>query len=67
MPRDNQLEGMKCPNCGNTDVFEIRAEAFLVAHADGVGDYSVITRNGDNPCTCPKCYFSGKVSEFRKD
>lgn len=63
---ENVLAGMRCPDCGNTDNFDVTVTATAKTTDDGSvvedGDHEW---DDDSACVCPACDKTGVVSDFK--
>lgn len=58
------IEGMRCPQCGNYEEFQIRASCSVMVGKDGTYDEQDMEWNKDSICFCPRCDYNGTVLEF---
>lgn len=66
MSNDNCLAGMRCPECGSYEPFDIRAEVTVTMFDEGSdGDYGY-EWNEESLCFCKKCDHGGWVADFRE-
>lgn len=64
MPNDNALEGITCPNCGQTTDFQITATATFDVTDEGTGDYQSVEWDDNSPIHCGKCGHMGLIKDF---
>ena len=66
-----QLDDLKCPNCGQTEAFHIAATVWGRYTANGFDQDAEDLPNGDSDwdqyaaCICPECHKSGLVEDFQ--
>jgi len=66
-----QLDDMKCPNCGQTEAFHIAATVWGNFTADGFDPdaWGLPDHNNDwteyDACICPQCKKTGIVQDFQ--
>ena len=65
MANENCLEDIKCPACGNEDVFYIQSTAVMYVTDDGAECRSDIEWDDDSHTQCAKCECSGKLADFK--
>jgi len=59
------LEGYKCPECGNTESFEIIADVLIRLDDAGIADYiSGTDWDNNSNFTCTWCHASGIGEDF---
>lgn len=70
-PRENCLEDIACPKCGQRDEFVVQALLHVGLRDEGTDAYSDSTKHyGDTDwgpnsfCRCPDCDYEGKVRNF---
>jgi hypothetical protein len=61
----NCLEGVKCPKCGQEDLFKIAANVIVEVSDDGTEDH-VGDHEWDEQafCQCCECHHAGKLADF---
>lgn len=60
----NCLKGVRCPQCGNQEVFWITATCKAKVTDTGVIDSTAYEWNDDALCRCPLCETTGILSDF---
>lgn len=57
---------MKCPNCSNTDAFNVECTAMVrVSGKDNdIGENGCLSYNDNSFCECAECGHIGVVGEF---
>lgn len=66
-PNENCLEGMRCPNCGWTQSFDVEASCAVTVKDDGTDDARDFEWDDNNWCVCCNCGFNSVVAGFKKD
>ena len=61
----NCLEGMKCPECGSLEPFDIRVTVTMEVSDLGTDDYNDVEWENGSQCCCRMCGFDGVVSDFK--
>lgn len=63
----NCLEGIRCPECGFEDRFEIEGTSLFTVVDDGTDDHTGVDWTGES-CACgnPDCGYSASLAEFEK-
>jgi len=61
----NCLEGIRCPECGQTDRFEIVGTAVFDVTDDGTDNFHNVEWDNESSTCCPDCGHRGKLDEFR--
>ena len=61
----NSLKGMRCPQCGALEPFDIYGPCSVTVRDDGTETVQYFEWNDDNACTCPACEFDGLVQDFK--
>lgn len=64
-PNENVLEGIACPNCGNTGFFHITVTTEVKFSDNGAEDNGDLEFEDSSPCRCDECNHSGTVQDFR--
>ena len=64
MANENCLEGMKCPKCGNEDVFRISCEVVCKVTDEGAEGFGDTYWDDESWCYCSHCEKEGKVKDF---
>lgn len=62
---ENCLEGLKCPNCGNEEPFNIVSVATFKVYDDGTDEFGDVAWDDSSFCECPGCGKHGCLGEFR--
>ena len=62
----NCLRGIRCPKCGQDDVFRIQGTAVFTVVDDGTDEFENVEWDEDAPTTCPKCGYDGLMEEFQE-
>lgn len=65
MTNENCLEGIRCPKCGNDDVFHIVCTTYAVVKDDGAEAYGDLEWNDESRTTCAECHLTAPLKEFR--
>jgi hypothetical protein len=65
MTNSNCLEGIRCPACGNNEVFHISTRSLATVTDEGVDDATDHEWDDDSYTRCPECDEDGELSEFR--
>ena len=60
----NVLEGMKCPQCGSLEAFNIECTTEVTMRDEGCEDYGDCTWQPASRCVCNACSFLGTVADF---
>lgn len=63
-PNTNCLEGFACPECGQTEHFDITSEVIAHVHDSGVEDTDGPCWSAVSGCVCPDCGHDGMVKDF---
>lgn len=64
----NCLEGMRCPDCGQNDSFNIVGTAEFDVSDDGTGsDFTDVEWHDDSKASCPDCGWHGTVGSLRRE
>lgn len=61
------IEGMKCPSCGQAEVFCIYAKALFRVKHDGTDEFQNVEWDKRSFAECPNCNWRGKVKDLYKD
>jgi hypothetical protein len=61
----NCLEGMRCPQCGALEPFDIYGPCSVTVRDDGTETVQYVEWNDDYACSCPACEFDGLVQDFK--
>jgi len=65
MTNENCLEGIKCPACGNEDVFRIGVTTTAIVTDDGAEvEHGEMEWDKDSHAECANCLERGKLSHF---
>lgn len=61
------MAAIKCPKCGSTDKFYIRAWSNVEVDGDTgyVEDHDGFEWDGTSLCTCDNCYHEGYYQDFK--
>lgn len=62
----NCLQGMKCPECGSLEPFDIVATTVVSMWDEGSEDAKGFEWGDTNYCTCTSCEHHALVSEFQQ-
>jgi hypothetical protein len=65
MTNTNCLEGIKCPACGNEELFRIAATSMFTVTDDGTDDYADVQWDDDSYAECAECLRHGAVKDFK--
>ena len=65
----NCLEGIRCPECGQDEVFDIVVSTTVRVTDEGfdLAEYSSTEWDEYSSITCPDCEKSGEVADFSDD
>jgi hypothetical protein len=63
---DNCLAGMRCPQCGAQEPFEIGVLCTAKVFDDGTEETHDMEWDDTNACSCPACGFHGTVRDFKR-
>ena len=61
----NYLKGLACPKCGHRSPLDITITTTLKANDSGDNKPCDKTWGESSPCTCPECFFSGSIRDFK--
>lgn len=64
---ENCLEGIRCPECGNTDEFYIYGSATFLVVDDGVEDTVNPEWDNDSPTQCTQCKHTDDLYFFMEE
>jgi hypothetical protein len=67
MTNTNCLEGIRCPACGNGDVFDISTRALATVTDEGIDNATDHEWDDNSYTRCPECDEDGELGEFRTD
>ena len=65
MTNTNCLEDIKCPDCGNEELFRIAAETIATVTDDGIEDHSDMEWDDDSYAECAACHKHGTLKDFK--
>lgn len=65
MTNENCLAGVRCPTCGNEDVFHIVCTTYAVVKDEGAETYGDMEWDDDSRATCAECHLTGTLKAFR--
>lgn len=65
MTNQNCLAGVRCPKCGNGDVFHIGCTTYAVVNDEGAQAYGDLEWDDESRATCAECHLTGPLKEFR--
>ena len=63
---DNCLAGMKCPECGSLEPFEIHSQSMCTIYDSGTTRHRDIEWEDDAVCVCVGCKYLGTVARFKR-
>lgn len=63
---ENILKGMKCPECGALEPFEITYDSWGIVYDYGIDFYLEDDWHFNSRCICRTCEFEGEVKDFRE-
>lgn len=63
---DNCLAGMKCPECGSLEPFDIHAQVVAKVYDDGTDEHRSVEWSDESLCRCCDCGHLGTVAGFRE-
>jgi hypothetical protein len=66
MANTNCLAGIKCPKCGNEDLFLISATCWATVTDDGVESTEDLEWDGESQCLCKQCRFTDGMHAFEE-
>ena len=61
----NSLKGMRCPQCGALEPFDIYGPCSVTVRDDGTETVQYFEWNDDCACSCQACEFNGRVQDFK--
>ena len=61
----NCLEGIRCPECGSEEPFNISAQAVFRVCDDGTESYGDVEWDDNSAIMCLECWHRGKVKAFK--
>jgi hypothetical protein len=61
----NCLAGIKCPKCGNEDLFTVSATCWATVTDDGIDSTSDFEWDDESVCMC-RCGHSDQMGAFRE-
>lgn len=61
----NCLDGIKCPECGSEEPFNISAKAIFTVYDDGTDSYGGVEWDDNSAIECLECGHRGKIKEFK--
>jgi len=64
MVNTNCLQNIKCPACGNDELFRIAAKTIAIVTDDGVEDYGDMEWGDDSYAECAQCHRHGTLKDF---
>ena len=64
MGNTNCLEGIKCPECGYEDQFNVQVTTWVQLRDDGTDANGDNEYDGDNLMECCDCGYNGRVKDF---
>ena len=62
--RENCLEDMGCPQCGQRDCLKIEMSSRFELFDNGTGDNEDTEWDEHSPCQCPECLHEGTAGAF---
>ena len=65
MPNENCLEGIRCPQCGSEEPFEIDVKALAKVFDSGTDDFRDVEWSDESYCKCLECGHRSTVSQFK--
>lgn len=66
MRNTNCLENIKCPSCGNEDMFRIEVKTMATLTDDGTDlDHGTVEWDENSYLECPDCFAHGKLGRFK--
>jgi hypothetical protein len=65
MVNTNCLENIKCPGCGNHELFRIAGNAVFTVTDDGTEDYGDVEWDDDSYAECAQCHRQGTLKDFK--
>ncbi len=65
MTNTNCLDNIKCPACGNEELFRIAASTTVTVTDDGVEDHGDMEWDDDSYAECAECCKHGTLRDFR--
>lgn len=66
MPNENCLKGIRCPECGQEDVFKILGTAVFVVTDEGTDEFYEAEWDDTSTTRCPECNFVGAMRAFQE-
>ena len=64
MSNENCLKGIRCPKCGQEDMFYIVGTATFELTDDGASEFQNLEWDDESMVRCPQCNWWGKRKEF---
>lgn len=61
------IEGMRCPECDNTDRFQIGGTSFFDVVRNGTDEFGDVEWDDASTCVCPECQYVGDVLDFKPE
>lgn len=65
LTNSNVLEGVECPQCGQSASFEVVAKAWFTLSDEGTESYKEVDWDDTAPTRCPACKHLGPMSIYR--
>ena len=63
----NVLLGWKCPECGQTEDFEVAARCWVRLSDDGTEDADSFEWSDTDAAICRGCDYTGQVGHFKEE
>lgn len=61
---ENCLAGMKCPDCGSLEPFDIQVTMIVKVEDEGTEECGDTDWSDDSHCRCRECDYTGTVADF---
>lgn len=66
MSNENCLKGIRCPECGSAEPFNIVALATFLVYDTGTDRVDDVEWDDDSRITCTYCGMQGQVKDFKE-